>query len=154
MGTPRQPHRLRRLPIIRANLDRYFVTLCTRNRQAVLANARVNDRTREFVAGSPERYGMWVEAYMLMPDHAHMLITSSKDSAALGHWVKAFKAVVGAREFTWQTGYFDHVLRSDESAAEKWDYIHMNPVRAGLVKHPEDWPYSGVFHPHTGDQIL
>ena len=43
----------------------------------------------------------------------------------------------------WQDGFFDHLLRSGESYAEKWNYVRMNPVRAGLVARPEDWPYSG-----------
>src|SRR6478672_8443810 len=40
----------------------------------------------------------------------------------------------------WQREYFDHVLRSDESYAEKWDYVRENPVRAGLVRSSNDWP--------------
>jgi putative transposase len=43
----------------------------------------------------------------------------------------------------WQRGFFDHVLRSDESYAQKWNYVRENPVRAGLVKNPDDWPFSG-----------
>jgi hypothetical protein len=35
------------------------------------------------------------------------------------------------------------VLRSSASRAEKWNYIRDNPVRAGLVARPEDWPYTG-----------
>ena len=41
----------------------------------------------------------------------------------------------------WQRGFFDHRLRGCESAAEKTKYIRMNPVRAGLVSDPQDWPY-------------
>ena len=43
----------------------------------------------------------------------------------------------------WQPGFFDHILRSDESYGEKWNYIHENPVRAGLVKSADNWPYQG-----------
>jgi hypothetical protein len=46
----------------------------------------------------------------------------------------------------WQPGFFDHLLRHDESYAEKWDYVWRNPVRAGLVAKPEDWPYQGEIH--------
>jgi putative transposase len=41
----------------------------------------------------------------------------------------------------WQPGSFDRLLRSDESAEEKWQYIRENPVRAGLVEKWQDWPY-------------
>jgi len=47
-----------------------------------------------------------------------------------------------AIEFTpppvWQRGFFDHLLRSDESYAEKWNYVRENPVRAGLAQSAED----------------
>jgi hypothetical protein len=46
----------------------------------------------------------------------------------------------------WQPGFFDHLLRRDESYSEKWDYVWRNPVRAGLVAKPEDWPYQGEIH--------
>jgi hypothetical protein len=46
-------------------------------------------------------------------------------------------------EPVWQKEFFDHVLRSSESYAGKWHYVVHNPVRAGLVKHPEDWKYHG-----------
>jgi hypothetical protein len=43
----------------------------------------------------------------------------------------------------WQRGFFDHVLRNDESYGDKWNYVRENPVRAGLVSNPDEWPYSG-----------
>lgn len=46
----------------------------------------------------------------------------------------------------WQPGFFDHLLRRDESYAQKWDYVWRNPVRAKLVAQPEDWPYQGEIH--------
>ena len=43
----------------------------------------------------------------------------------------------------WQKGFFDHVLRSEESYENKWHYVRENPVRAGLVQDWTDWPFSG-----------
>ena len=43
----------------------------------------------------------------------------------------------------WQRGFFDHLLRSVDSYGQKWNYVRENPVRAGLVAKPEDWPYAG-----------
>jgi hypothetical protein len=50
----------------------------------------------------------------------------------------------------WQKGFFDHLIRSDESHAEKWKYVRENPVRAGLVAKAEDWPYGGFIQPDSG----
>jgi putative transposase len=43
----------------------------------------------------------------------------------------------------WQRGFFDHVLRGDESYAQRCDYVRANPVRAGLVNDPDAWPFAG-----------
>ena len=47
----------------------------------------------------------------------------------------------------WQKGFFDHVMRSEESYSEKWLYVAENPVRKKLAAHPEDWPYQGEIYP-------
>lgn len=49
----------------------------------------------------------------------------------------------------WQREFFDHVLRSEENYAQKWEYVRSNPVRAGLVARAEDWPYQGEIYPLT-----
>jgi putative transposase len=43
----------------------------------------------------------------------------------------------------WQPGFFDHILRSDESYAQKWKYVRENPVRSGLVETADGWQYQG-----------
>jgi hypothetical protein len=54
---------------------------------------------------------------------------------------------LGQQKPHWQEGFFDHVLRSSESDAQKWEYVHLNPVRAGLVADAEEWPYQGEVVP-------
>ena len=57
----------------------------------------------------------------------------------LGNWVKGLKrailkAFLNEKDHSlWQPGFFDHLLRNDESYAQKWEYVRENPVRAGLV---------------------
>jgi len=50
----------------------------------------------------------------------------------------------------WQEGCFDRLLRSNESLSEKWEYLRQNPIRAGLVQDPDDWPYQFQFNELTG----
>jgi hypothetical protein len=42
----------------------------------------------------------------------------------------------------WQPRFFDRALRTVEEYNKKVEYIHLNPVRAGLVSRPEDWRWS------------
>jgi len=72
------------------------------------------------------------------------------DGITLAGWIQSLRTVIGKRLLGlgihkphWQEGFFDHLLRSYESYAQKWEYVRMNPVRAQLSKTPEDWPYQG-----------
>jgi REP element-mobilizing transposase RayT len=47
----------------------------------------------------------------------------------------------------WQKGFFDHVMRSEESYSEKWIYVAENPVRKKLAAHAGDWLYQGEIYP-------
>jgi REP element-mobilizing transposase RayT len=55
-----------------------------------------------------------------------------------------------ALQWQWQPGCFDRLLRSDESAQQKWEYMRENPVRAALVSVWQDWPYRIGFNPPSG----
>jgi REP element-mobilizing transposase RayT len=46
----------------------------------------------------------------------------------------------------WQKGFFDHVMRSEESYSQKWLYVAENPVRNKLAGRLEDWPYQGEIY--------
>jgi REP element-mobilizing transposase RayT len=87
-----------------------------------------------------------------MPDHVHFFASPDRDTAKSlssfgGFWKRSTKDRLRQRvlpEFDWQDEFFDHLLRSAASYAEKLEYVYQNPVRAGLVTNPEDWPYQGV----------
>jgi putative transposase len=42
----------------------------------------------------------------------------------------------------WQRRYWEHTIRDDRDYAVHMDYIHLNPVKRGLVEKPADWPFS------------
>ncbi len=94
--------------------------------------------------------GVTVGRYVLMPDHVHLFAGFGPASPALSEWMKGLKAVM-ARYLKgqsvpgpyWQKGFFDHVMRSSESYEQKWIYVRENPVRAGLVRNWQEWPYQG-----------
>ena len=97
--------------------------------------------------------------YVIMPDHLHVFV-SGPHEFSLRQWGRMLKLVLGratrlgwalrrsaptssALLEIWERGFFDHVIRNEESYAQKWEYVRENPVRAGLVERPEDWPYQG-----------
>ena len=80
-----------------------------------------------------------------MPDHIHLFVQGDP-RFDLGRWIGGLKrvvaaAVTGGRSGLWQRGFFDHLIRNSQSYSQKWEYVRDNPVRAGLVRRWEDWPY-------------
>ena len=83
-------------------------------------------------------------AAIVMPDHIHLLIAPVDREAAVGNAAAALKRFIRHElkaNWQWQPASFDRLLRSDESAEKKWQYICENPVWAGLVQESGDWPY-------------
>ena len=94
-----------------------------------------------------------VGRYVIVPDHMHLFVSLGEDKR-LRDWIGSLKRTVGktlktadSNDPVWQRGFFDHVMRSTQSYDQKWEYVRENPVRAGLVDTPEQWPYSGEIVP-------
>ena len=145
---------LQRLSRIYPSHPQYFITACTHLRRSILNSGEVVQILRDEWHTALERHGWVIGRYVIMPDHAHFFCAEQISGKSLAAFVGAWKEWTSkrlARELgltspIWQAEFFDHVLRSDESFAEKWDYVRQNPVRAGLVNHWADWPYQGSIH--------
>ena len=120
-----------------------------KHRLPILNNNDVHARLIDFGHAGSAR-GAWLGAYVLMPDHLHLFVVIDDARLNLSMWVKSLKNALsktlrmqGVGAPHWQKGFFDHVLRGEESYTQKWNYVRDNPVRAGLVKEWRDWPYLG-----------
>jgi putative transposase len=100
-----------------------------------------------------------VLAYCFMPDHVHLLVEGDAPSADVRRFVwrvkqrsgYAYQRLVAAR--LWQRSWWDRVLRSEQQTWEVVCYLLENPVRAGLVERPLDYPYSGSLVFTRGDLV-
>jgi len=126
----------------------FNITIDALERRRYFAVRTFNDEVVAILRRLAVMYGTPIKIYCLMPTHLHMLINPGVRS--LIDVIAEFKKETGdlARETRriedlWQRSFFDHRLRSNESLAEQYEHIRMNPVRAGLVKHPDDWPWTG-----------
>jgi putative transposase len=127
----------------------YFVTFNTYKRLTILARPEIHETFCSFCRKA-EEYNVAVGRYVLMPDHIHVFVLFPSSRITLAKWLQSLRSNIGKtllrigfQKPHWQEGFFDHVLRSSESYSQKWDYVRMNPVRAGLVQAPEEWPYQG-----------
>jgi putative transposase len=124
-----------------------FDTVCTKDRNPWLANDEVHQLLRE----------VWQEAtawlmgrYVILPDHIHFFAGATGSHIEYDRWVTYWKSqftkkhrVPGHR---WLADHWDRRMRSPEHYEEKWEYVRWNPVRRGLVSHPDEWAYQGEIH--------
>jgi len=91
-----------------------------------------------------------MHAFAVMANHVHLLLTPSVPLPKLMHSLKSITAQRAnqALERTgqpfWQAESFDHLIRNDAEFRRITRYIHQNPVKAGLVSNPEDFPWSSA----------
>jgi putative transposase len=98
------------------------------------------------------RFRFYVFGYVVMPEHVHLLLSEpAGDTLARVMQVLKTRVSVQARRNGlripgeapfWQARYFDHNVRNHEGFVTQLRYIHRNPVKRGLCKAPEDWPWS------------
>ena len=87
-------------------------------------------------------FGLCVFGYVVMPNHAHLLISAPRGKT-LANALKSLKQgvsrrLIGEAEHFWQKRFYDRNIRDHEQFVEALRYIHRNPVRAGLCEHAED----------------
>lgn len=96
-----------------------------------------------------QRYDL--HAWFVMPNHVHALLTL-REGFRLGDVIKSWKTFTarkinrasGADGSFWATDYFDRYMRDEADFENMIAYIESNPVAAGLVPKPEDWPWSSA----------
>jgi len=85
-------------------------------------------------------------AWCIMPDHIHLLLQDF-DITGFVRIIKGGLTPLARRmepgRTLWQRSFYDHGLRQEESTREVARYIWNNPIRAGMVNHAEDYPWSG-----------
>ena len=87
-------------------------------------------------------------AWVVMPDHVHwMFQLQASDLADIARRLKSSSALAlnqlaDCRSTVWQSGYFDHALRAEESLVRQALYILGNPIRAGLARQIGEYPHA------------
>ncbi len=84
-----------------------------------------------------------------MPNHLHLLLYVSDGGPALAKFMRDVKSLSARMIFPekhgiWMARFDDVAIYSDEQFRTKLNYIHQNPVKAGLVENPEQYEYSSA----------
>ena len=125
----------------------YMLTTVTHQRQPLFQNLRHARLVIHNLRHAEQQRYCDSLAWVVMPDHVHWLI-ELKDTT-LGTLMQRFKCQssnalrkAGVKvSRIWQAGYHDRALRRDEDILKVARYIVANPIRAGLVARPGDYPH-------------
>lgn len=143
-----------------------FVTFCTHQRMPIFSADPFKRIILESIADVRISSGFRLLAYVIMPDHVHLVLIPRIDSE-LGPLIGEIKRISARKIHTllrrnnsalygrffvtrngrqifalWQRRCFDHNCRTDAEIWESVTYCHNNPAARGLVGDAADWPWS------------
>jgi putative transposase len=145
----------------------YFFTVTLSDRRSKLLVEYI-DRLREAFRLVRRERPFALDAIVILPEHLHAVFTLPPNDLDLpgrwrrikGHFSSALIAASldlrrrpNGQLALWQRRYWEHTIRDETDFARHVDYIHFNPVRHGLVRRVEDWPYSS-FHRYVRNGTL
>jgi putative transposase len=143
----------------------FFFTICARHQGEPFANPQLAQAIVESLLWRKRFHNWMLFAHCLMPDHLHFIVQLQP------HQIRYFNAgargivpegildhIGNLKKFTttqiwwkqggvgklWQRSSHDRVIRYNQSVEPAVHYVLNNPVRKGLVKHWEDYPYSAI----------
>lgn len=125
------------------------ITIGTAHRQSYFANDRLTTSCIQCLHNYSVEHQIKCYAFCFMPDHIHLLTeaTSEKSIITIVQELKGLWTKIGWEHYfqgtVFQKSFFDHFLRKDEDVRTVVHYMLNNPVRAGLVKRWEEYPYLG-----------
>jgi len=125
--------------------------LAQSDRRQWLSDTRVARQVADAIRDGESRKRFYeLQAWVIMPNHVHVLMLPGVELPQITHWLKGRTAVEANRligrtgEAFWQHESYDHWVRNEREFNRIVAYIEENPVSAGLAARAEDWPWSSA----------
>jgi putative transposase len=149
----------------------HFLTFSTYQRRRFLDSSQTRDIAMEVLQKCLLTHSASCAGFVIMPDHIHALISGGEDfkiSPFVQVWKKTSSYRI--RQFferelqqyerlcpegcpIWQARFYDYNVDSDEKLNEKIEYMHQNPVAAGLTETALDWNWSSSRFYERGEMV-
>ena len=132
---------------IRSNGYSYFVSTQTQEREPFFRHERWA-RLMLSILSHYDGPGYCLHAYVIMPDHLHLLLTTLDTIEGSMQLIKGGFSFRAKRELNWngeiwQKGFTDHRIRDEEDWGRHLEYIRKNPLDARLVSGELEYEYMG-----------
>ena len=137
----------------------FTVNLLQRNSQLLVEHI---ESLREAIRMVRKNKPFHIDCWVVLPEHMHCIWTlpvGDADYASRWKAIKtAFSKTIPKTEHLsavrlakgergiWQRRYWEHTIKNDADYAAHMHYVHINPLKHGLVKRVADWPYSSFHH--------
>ena len=127
----------------------FFVTTVTWQRRPIFRNEFRAKLLLDVFLHYRQQGRILLHEFVIMPDHLHLLLTPAPSRSL----ERAIQFIKGGYSYRlgksykipiWQQSFTNYRIRNQVEYANYRSCIHNNPVRAGLVERPEDYPYSSV----------
>jgi putative transposase len=157
----------------------YFITCTTVNWLPVFTRQPYFDLIIDSLKFCRQHKGLKIHAYVILDNHLHLVAAADK----LADIIRDFKSYTAKSLISrleqdhkdwalnlfryykqptktrsayqlWQEGFHPQQIISEDMLQQKVDYVHFNPVRAGVVAQPEDWLYSSARDYAGGKSVL
>lgn len=145
--------------------DLHFITFSCYRRLPLLRSARARNAFVSELARLRDELQFRLIGYVVMPEHVHLLISEPRQGTPstmlqklklrvarrLRKWRRKthpgqmrlpFEESAEPLRAFWQPRFYDFNVYSERKRIEKLHYMHENPLKRGLAKHPKEWPWS------------
>ncbi len=155
----------------------FYLTSVTKDRLPIFRTDSIARLVCDAIDEARRSANFLLFAYVIMPDHAHLVTDNSRESSDIHRFVNGIvsrrlidhlkengfdeslsKLRIEQRSDGWKYSVWQHhpdtrLLWSEQMLWQRIQYTHLNPVRAGLVHHPDDWKWSSarIFHGKRSD---
>lgn len=126
----------------------YHLTSRGNERKDIFRSQRDREKYLSYLRSASERYQAVIHVFCMLSNHYHLLMETPKGNLSQimrhinGAYTTYFNVKRGRAGHLFQGRYKAILVEKDEYAKELSRYIHLNPVRAGIVEKPEKYPWS------------
>src|SRR5581483_7707160 len=129
----------------------FFVTSVTDRRRLLLRSESLCDLLLDVFRDNRNRSRLLLHEFVIMRDHLHAILTPAPEISVekamqfiKGGFSYRAKRELGFKSEIWQPGFTQHRIKDSDDYHQQVEYIWNNPVKAGFVLAPEEFPYSSA----------
>jgi putative transposase len=129
----------------------FFITTVTTDRHLFFSCERAVRMFLDSLFGYRDRGVFQLYEFVVMPDHVHLMVAPGSNVSLekamqfiKGGFSHRYMKETGSRSEIWERSFTNHRIRNWDDYEKHREYVHLNPVRAGLVQAASDYPYSSA----------